>query len=72
MDPRLNNALGTYFLCTGVGVLYKMKKLNKKVKLKDHIFVHLLDFAQKPHAYAQKIVVAGVVRTGSMPKLGAL
>ena len=53
-----------FFLCIGVGVFYKMKKLNKKVKLKDHIFIHLLYFAQKAHAYAQKIVVAGVVRTG--------
>ena len=72
MDPRLNNALGTYFFCTGVGVLYKMKKLNKKVNLKIHLFIHLLYFVQNPHACAQKIVAAGVVRTGVHVQIGCI
>ena len=54
------------------GCLYKIKKLNKKVKLKDHIFIRVLYFAQKPHAYAQKNVVAGFVRTGVHAQIGCI
>ena len=72
MDPRPSNALGTYFLCTGVGVLYKMKKLNKKVNLKIHLFIHLLYFVQNPTPVHKKSLPRVLFGRGSMSKLGAL